>query len=562
MKRIIALIFGSFLLASCGGKSEFGTIATKQLAIDPTESSDEPNCSGDTCFTFITLPGDQEETGAEIPGEIPAVEPPEVEPPVIVITDPGTQQTCVKGKRLALWLDFDGDGIEDQYGGTITAYKGSKSAQDNYNYYSASAHPLVGPDPEGFKSKIFFYEDGKGGLALNLIHNIDKIEGDANYSGSADNQVQWQIVTSGNDRKDSVLLSDDQGELKRAEYRQKQDIPYDSNFYQGNWHYWNNTDGGVIGNFYGESFRINVQAKVSGDNLEAVFYSATGSKIKLMKDKKISSFVITYEKYEDCGTGDDVVYCNPGTQGTEPSPIEPILEPLDPQTPIEEPIQEIEEENLEEASISNCNEEKKYLYLRRLDHEGKPIVKLDKQGKDVSEKFGPILPYQGKLSAKDNYAYKSVSAHTIVGPTPTEYQSQFYFYQDPKGKIYFNIVHHKDESPTDPNIVSLFVEVSGNDKKDYVPHSDDNGELRRILLFDLANKSKSLYKGHWGYSENTDGGIIGPLAHKENFKLKLKAVKSGDIKEAYVYSSDGSKFPVMGKNVIDSFSIQYESACK
>ena len=51
------------------------------------------------------------------------------------------KRECVVGHRLFIGLDNDGG---ESLSGEIVSYSGNFSAADNYNYYSFSAHPLVG----------------------------------------------------------------------------------------------------------------------------------------------------------------------------------------------------------------------------------------------------------------------------------------------------------------------------------------------------------------------------------------------------------------------------------
>ncbi|MCB9073411.1 MAG: hypothetical protein H6623_07295 [Bdellovibrionaceae bacterium] len=201
----------------------------------------------------------------------------------------GDGYNCVPGKRLGIWLDptETGEFKSENYLGFIVSYSGEFSAADNYNYYSASAHPKIGPTPSGFKANIFFYE-GSDGLVLNLFSNIDE-------AGSSDNIVNMDIETVGNNNNDRVILSDDNGELKYittvGNVRQ----------YQGRFHYWSNTDGGVLGPFQGTDFKIRVKFLNTGDVQDARFYSANGYAFDLKdSENQISSFIIAFEDYEDC----------------------------------------------------------------------------------------------------------------------------------------------------------------------------------------------------------------------------------------------------------------------
>jgi hypothetical protein len=251
-----------------------GLIPFQNCAPNDVEFSDGSN--GDNRFTN-TLPGDPNE------GPTPIVTPP----------DPTPTLTCVQGRKLGVWLDPDnsGDLKNDNFLGDIVSYKGSLTAAQNYNYYSASAHPVVGPAPSEFSVKVFFYE-GADGLSLSFFYNVDD---DSNQNGSADNKVNWDVVTSGNGLLDNVLLSDDSGELK------EKSAANGMKKYEGRFQYWYNTDGGVIGPFAGENYKVQVKILQSGDNNNAAFFSANGAVFSLKDHQNtISSFIIAYRGYEDC----------------------------------------------------------------------------------------------------------------------------------------------------------------------------------------------------------------------------------------------------------------------
>jgi len=193
--------------------------------------------------------------------------------------------TCVSGKELGVWLDPDNSGVirAQNYLGSVVSYQGPLSAADNYDYYSASAHPVVGPTPIGYEANVFFYE-GPDGLAITFFANIDA-------GGSSNNIFNVDLSISGNQNKDSVLLSDDKNELQQVSAGQ----------YQGRFHYWYNTDGGVIGPLVGQNYKILVHFDQTGDIKTARFYSADGQSFTLGNNSQnISSFIIAYQKYQNC----------------------------------------------------------------------------------------------------------------------------------------------------------------------------------------------------------------------------------------------------------------------
>lgn len=208
----------------------------------------------------------------------------------IQVQDLGTKGggNCVQGQRLGVWLDNNDDGNKDIYLGSFVSYEGTETAAENYNYYSASAHPKIGPTPIDNKAHVFFY-DGSDGLSLNFYSNIDA-------GGSDDDVFDLDAIISGNNLADSVLLSDDGNELKLKS------TSGDSKLYEGRFHYWNNTDGGVIGPLVTETFNIQVKVLKDGADIsEATFYSSNGQSMSLSTSSAaFSSFIVGYHSYEDC----------------------------------------------------------------------------------------------------------------------------------------------------------------------------------------------------------------------------------------------------------------------
>ncbi len=222
---------------------------------------------------------------------------------------------CKKGKILTISIDKDGDGVADTEPVEIISYKGAYSSADNYNYYSWSAHPIIGPNPEGYKSHAYLYE-GSDGLSLQFYFNKDKIAGEA-YDGSPNSVVKLDILTEGNNGLDKVLLSDDRREFKDAGYLGAQKL------YQGRFHYWYNTDGGAIGPFEGEDYRIIVKPIESYELIRrngklerqdafngATFFSADGTVVQLDdQNGSFHSYIIEYKEDKTCEEHEGPGFC-------------------------------------------------------------------------------------------------------------------------------------------------------------------------------------------------------------------------------------------------------------
>lgn len=197
-------------------------------------------------------------------------------------------QICVPGQKLQIYMDPNNSGMvrAQNYLGSIVSFEGFRSHRENYNYYSESAHPIVGPRPEGFGANIFFYDNGSS-LSLNFFANIDE-------GGSSYNTIHVDVQVSNNSMNDSVILSDDHGEINEVS----------PSYYQGRFEYWYNTDGGVIGPIDRNSdFKIHVRFKESGDVQRANFYSSDGNSFSLIDGSEdIHSFILLNASYEDCVT--------------------------------------------------------------------------------------------------------------------------------------------------------------------------------------------------------------------------------------------------------------------
>jgi cysteine-rich repeat protein len=191
-------------------------------------------------------------------------------------------------KTMGVWLvNEDVTVLEDAiYLGDILSYTGELSSVANYGYYSSSAHPVVGPEPLGFETNVYFYE-GSDGLTLTFFSNLDA-------GGSDDSTVNWDIRTLNNDSLDSVLLGDEPSEIHESV------ISVQEKLYEARFRYWVNTDGGVIGPFVGGDFEVWVNVLESGDNTDAIFYSADGTSFSLSNDAGIASFAIAFKSDAAC----------------------------------------------------------------------------------------------------------------------------------------------------------------------------------------------------------------------------------------------------------------------
>lgn len=170
-----------------------------------------------------------------------------------------------------VWQDTDFNGVKDTYMGSIYWYAGPHTTVNNYNYSSASAHPLVGPNPEAYKSKMFFY-NGPDGVSFNFFHNIDN--GGNNYW----NHVGWDFHFL--NMNNNLAFVDDGVPENRGE---PGIVPLDPFNYHAGWAYTLNTDGGLFNQLspMAPYWEIVIDPYMFGDIQEWQIYSGDGSHISL-----------------------------------------------------------------------------------------------------------------------------------------------------------------------------------------------------------------------------------------------------------------------------------------
>ena len=148
-----------------------------------------------------------------------------------------------------IWVDLDDDGIAETYWGPISPYTGSESAIANYNYFSDSGHPINGPTPIAYESKLWLYKTSNQ-LYLFIIHNS---EGDGTIT-----EADFTIVCVDMYGDDADIIVEDD-----AHENEMQESP--TNTFTCDWHNNDNTDGGVIGPFNPiKSWTIKITPDVNG----------------------------------------------------------------------------------------------------------------------------------------------------------------------------------------------------------------------------------------------------------------------------------------------------------
>lgn len=243
----------------------------------------------------------------------------------IVVSPPSPPPIPCQVLNFAVYQDRNNDGIysPEERLGLLRPFSGTITAKANYRYVSASAHPKIGPAPEGFKTKLFLYADYRG-TNLNIFSNIDS---DSKTSGSSHNQVSLDITTSGNGGADGVILSDDHLELRElpsimplSEGGARPDIyPIDlAKSYQARWQYWYNTDGGIIGPLNGSQSQVKINLLKLGDIKSVELVSASGEVIALSNSGTPTTLILKAEALSNPGAPEDDTVTSSCPQPGEP----------------------------------------------------------------------------------------------------------------------------------------------------------------------------------------------------------------------------------------------------
>jgi hypothetical protein len=164
-----------------------------------------------------------------------------------------------------IWSYDDGGG--STWLGQISAYTGTESHADNYNYFSASGHPINGPTPTDYLSQAWlYYNTSSNTMSFNIIHNVD--EGGGNYWNTIIMDLYFWDMDYG------VILQDDDPENQgQAGFDDIGDGRMWADFA-----YIQNTDGGVVGFDPWEpcDWSIGIDPLAFGDIQEFGFASGDG----------------------------------------------------------------------------------------------------------------------------------------------------------------------------------------------------------------------------------------------------------------------------------------------
>ena len=227
--------------------------------------------------------------------------------------------TCTSGNVLAIWTGDQRTSTDSsKFLGNITAYTdnatpncGSNNSSDctaenNYEFNqtnSASENLHIGPETSAEDGIMFFYNQYDNTSYTYLFWMFGK--GGASFSPSP-NKVNLDLFVANNQYSDNKVVSDDGGELTRDSQTSSSGI-YTSSYKARLTYYSGNSDGGVIGPFYGSSYRIFIDRAgdsiINSDNLTLgnlnsfVYWSKDNSSFSL---GNVDNFTVGYKTSMDC----------------------------------------------------------------------------------------------------------------------------------------------------------------------------------------------------------------------------------------------------------------------
>ena len=225
---------------------------------------------------------------------------------------------CTSGNVLAIWTGDQRTSTDSsKFLGNITAYTdesdncGSNNSSDctaenNYEFNqtnSASENLHIGPATSAEDGIMFFYNQYDNTSYTYLFWMFGK--GGASFSPSP-NVVNLDLFVANNQYSDNKVVSDDGGELTQESQSQSSGI-YTSSYKARLTYYSGNSDGGVIGPFYGSSYRIFIDRAgdsiINSDNLTLgnlnsfVYWSKDNSSFSL---GDVDNFTVGYKTSMDC----------------------------------------------------------------------------------------------------------------------------------------------------------------------------------------------------------------------------------------------------------------------
>ena len=227
--------------------------------------------------------------------------------------------TCTSGNVLAIWTGDQRTSTDSsKFLGNITAYTDNASdncgpsnnldctPSNNYEYNqttSAAENLHIGPETSPDDGIMFFYNQYDNTSYTYLFWMFGK--GGAAFSPSP-NSVYLDLFAAKNESSDNVVVSDDSGETSRQSQSESSGLY--SSTYTGRYGYQSGkSDGGVIGPFSGNSYRILVDragtstinsATLTLGNLDSfVFWSKDNSSFSL---GSVDNFTVGFKTSIEC----------------------------------------------------------------------------------------------------------------------------------------------------------------------------------------------------------------------------------------------------------------------
>ena len=170
--------------------------------------------------------------------------------------------------------------------------------------------------------------------------------------------------------------------------------------------------------------------------------------------------------------------------------------------------------------------------------------------------LGEISAFNGAPSMKENYGYRSWSAHPENGPTPEQGVMKVFLYQGRDG-LSLSFFAGADQVQDDRWLRTEFdITTRGNRGKDYIILSDDKSEIKILR----TSKRKRIYQAKLRYKDNSDGGVIGPFT-KKRFQAHFSMNKTDDISSLQFVSGDGRVYNI-ANNGASHFIVGYKKTIK
>ena len=139
-------------------------------------------------------------------------------------------------------------------------------------------------------------------------------------------------------------------------------------------------------------------------------------------------------------------------------------------------------------------------------------------------------PFQGPLSAVENYNYQYWAPHIQYGPRGDFYSSTVFFYQGSDG-LYLFVLLDRDGGGGLANWIEMNLEIKGNGFADDIVLTDDPKRWWRESPVDrTVSRSAHTYVGNFMNWFRADGAVIGPLNPTQGFQISMQIPEYGQLR--------------------------------